>query len=118
MASAGRSKLVHVCSECGTSHPKWAGRCSGCGDWNTLVEDVESVGTSAPVAPTNRPGPTLIGDVSTDDGHPVSTTIPELDRVLGGGIVSGSVILLGGEPGIGKSTLLSCWPTGRAKRST
>ncbi|RLE26426.1 MAG: DNA repair protein RadA [Actinobacteria bacterium] len=107
MAAAGKSKLVHVCSECGTSHPKWAGRCSGCGDWNTLVEDVETSGVaSQPIGPTNRPGPTLIGDVTTDSGHPVSTSIPELDRVLGGGIVAGSVVLLGGEPGIGKSTLL------------
>ena len=107
MASSGRTKLVHVCSECGTSHPKWAGRCSGCGDWNTLVEDVETTGGGdQPAGPSSRPGPTLIGDVGTDTGHPVSTSIEELDRVLGGGIVAGSVTLLGGEPGIGKSTLL------------
>jgi len=107
MASSSRTKLVHVCSECGTSHPKWAGRCSGCGDWNTLVEDVEtSGGGDEPVAPSARPGPTLIGDVGTDTGRPVSTSIEELDRVLGGGVVAGSVTLLGGEPGIGKSTLL------------
>jgi DNA repair protein RadA/Sms len=106
MASSSRTKLVHVCSECGTSHPKWAGRCSGCGDWNTLVEDVETGGSDQPAVPSSRPGPTLIGDVGTDTGHPVSTSIEELDRVLGGGIVAGSVTLLGGEPGIGKSTLL------------
>ena len=107
MASSSRTKLVHVCGECGTSHPKWAGRCSGCGDWNTLVEDVEtSGGGDEPVAPSARPGPTLIGDVGTDTGRPVSTSIEELDRVLGGGVVAGSVTLLGGEPGIGKSTLL------------
>lgn len=107
MASSGRSKVVHVCSECGTAHPKWAGRCSGCGDWNTLVEDVETVGgSSKPAPPSNRPGPQLLSDIGTDTGHPVSTAIPELDQVLGGGIVAGSVILLGGEPGIGKSTLL------------
>lgn len=106
MASS-RAKLVHVCSECGTSHPKWSGRCSGCGDWNTLVEDVEVSGTvDAPMAASSRPGPTRIGDVGTEHGDPVSTTIGELDRVLGGGLVAGSVTLLGGEPGIGKSTLL------------
>ncbi len=106
MASS-RAKLVHVCSECGTSHPKWSGRCSGCGDWNTLVEDVEVSGTvDAPVPSSSRPGPTRIGDVGTEHGEPVSTTIGELDRVLGGGLVAGSVTLLGGEPGIGKSTLL------------
>jgi DNA repair protein RadA/Sms len=105
MASS-RAKVVHVCSECGTSHPKWTGRCSGCGDWNTLVEDVEVAGDDAPVVPSSRPGPTRIGDVGTEHGDPVATAIDELDRVLGGGLVAGSVTLLGGEPGIGKSTLL------------
>ncbi len=99
--------MVHVCSECGTSHPKWSGRCSGCGDWNTLVEDVEVSGTvDSPVPASSRPGPTRIGEVGTEHGEPVPTTIGELDRVLGGGLVAGSVTLLGGEPGIGKSTLL------------
>ena len=99
--------MVHVCSECGTSHPKWTGRCSGCGDWNTLVEDVEVAdGSNEPVAPSSRPGPTRIGDVGAEHGDPVTTAIDELDRVLGGGLVAGSVTLLGGEPGIGKSTLL------------
>jgi DNA repair protein RadA/Sms len=101
-----RAKVVHVCSECGTSHPKWAGRCAGCGDWNTLVEDVEIDVVDVPAPSSTRPGPTRIGDVGTEHGHPVTTSIPELDRVLGGGLVAGSVTLLGGEPGIGKSTLL------------
>ncbi len=101
-------KLVYACSECGTSYPKWSGQCGSCGDWNTLVEEVEGPGTDlvAPPPPTNRPGPTLIGDVGTEAGQPTPTQIPELDRVLGGGIVPGAVMLLGGEPGIGKSTLL------------
>jgi len=99
--------VVQVCSECGTTHPKWTGRCSGCGDWNTLVEDVEVAGgDDTPVAPSLRRGPTRIGDVGTEHGDPITTTIDELDRVLGGGLVAGSVTLLGGEPGIGKSTLL------------
>ena len=93
-----------MCSECGTSHPKWAGRCAGCGDWNTLVEDIEV--SEEPIVASTRPGPTLIGEVGTEHGHPTSTSITELDRVLGGGLVAGSVTLLGGEPGIGKSTLL------------
>jgi DNA repair protein RadA/Sms len=98
-------RLVHVCSECGTSHPKWSGQCSGCGDWNTLVEDVEG-SAEVLVLPSNRPGPARIGEIGDQEGHPVATDIAELDRVLGGGIVPGSVTLLGGEPGIGKSTLL------------
>jgi len=104
MASS-RAKLVHVCTECATSHPKWAGRCSGCGDWNTLVEDVEVAADTA-VAPTARQGPLRIGEIGAEHGDPVATTLAELDRVLGGGLVAGSVTLLGGEPGIGKSTLL------------
>lgn len=105
---AGKLKLVFACSECGTSHPKWVGQCTSCGDWNTLVEEVESSGGAlvAPPPPTNRAGPTLIGEVGTESGHPIATKLTELDRVLGGGLVPGSVTLLGGEPGIGKSTLL------------
>jgi DNA repair protein RadA/Sms len=105
--ASNRAKLVHVCSECGTSHPKWSGRCSGCGDWNTLVEDVEVSGTAEVAVPaSSRPGPTRIGEVGSEHGDPLTTGIAELDRVLGGGLVAGSVTLLGGEPGIGKSTLL------------
>ena len=100
-----RAKIVHVCSECGATHAKWAGRCAGCGDWNTLVEDVETADV-APVAPSARPGPTRIGEVGCEHGDPTPTSIEELDRVLGGGLVAGSVTLVGGEPGIGKSTLL------------
>jgi DNA repair protein RadA/Sms len=104
MASNRANRVVYVCSECGTSHPKWAGRCAGCSDWNTLAEDVQV--TDEPIVASTRPGPTLIGEVGIEHGHPTSTSITELDRVLGGGLVAGSVTLLGGEPGIGKSTLL------------
>ena len=100
-----RAKIVHVCSQCGTTHAKWAGRCAGCGDWNTLVEDLETADV-APIAPSARPGPTRIGEVGCEHGDPTATSIAELDRVLGGGLVAGSVTLVGGEPGIGKSTLL------------
>ncbi len=107
-------KLVHVCTSCGATHPKWAGRCDGCGDWNTLVEEVG--GPPAPViAPaTARAAPIPIDQVPIEVGRPQPTGLGELDRVLGGGIVPGSVTLLGGEPGIGKSTLLlqllAWWP--------
>jgi len=105
--STGTVKFVHVCTECGSAHPKWSGQCSGCGDWNTLVEEVEgSLTADVPLLPSHRPGPTPIGDVRAQEGEPIVTSIDELDRVLGGGLVPGSVTLLGGEPGIGKSTLL------------
>jgi DNA repair protein RadA/Sms len=107
-------KIVYRCTECGTSTPKWAGRCGACEAWNSMVEDVEG-GPSAlaglPAAATAVP----IGEVDAQFARPQSTGIPELDRVLGGGLVPGSVTLLGGEPGIGKSTillqLLAQWPT-------
>jgi len=113
-------RLVYNCSDCGASFPKWAGKCTACGAWNSLVEDVEDPNASditslaaglalVPSAPAQR-----IGDIDTSTGSPTSTGIGELDRVLGGGLVPGSVTLLGGEPGIGKSTLLlqtlAAWP--------
>ena len=114
----GMTKLrtMQVCSDCGTAHPKWVGQCVACGEWNTLIEEVVA---PPPVAAASSPGrrasvPMQIGAVDTDVGRPRPTGIGELDRVLGGGIVPGSVTLLGGEPGIGKSTLLlqllAWWP--------
>ncbi len=104
-------KLVHRCSECGTSFPKWSGKCLACGAWNSLVEDVEGpedshVTLAAGLALVPPGEATPIGTVDTASSSPNSTGIGELDRVLGGGLVPGSVTLLGGEPGIGKSTLL------------
>ena len=96
-----------MCSTCGTHHPKWTGQCTGCGEWNTLVEEVVSSGGDQPVAPVG-PGsrPVPIGEVDAIAGEPRPTGIAEFDRVLSGGLVPGSVTLVGGEPGIGKSTLL------------
>jgi len=104
-------KLIHRCTECGSSHPKWSGRCSACGAWNSLIEDVEGpdeagVTLAAGLALVPAGVATPIDQVDGSVGHPTPTRIDELDRVLGGGIVPGSVTLLGGEPGIGKSTLL------------
>jgi len=112
-------RLVYRCTECAGSHPKWSGRCITCGAWNSLVEDVEgpeeplvslAAGMSLVAPGEAKP----ITEVDGSIGQPQPTTIPELDRVLGGGIVPGSVTLLGGEPGIGNSTLLmqllAAWP--------
>ena len=104
-------RLIHRCTECGAAHPKWSGKCLTCGAWNSLVEDIEeptdtAVTLAAGMALVPPGEATLIGDIDATVGAPATTHIGELDRVLGGGIVPGSVTLLGGEPGIGKSTLL------------
>jgi len=97
-------KVEHVCRECGTRHPKWTGQCAGCGAWNSLDEEVVLPAELTLIGPASSPQ--LLCDVDPLVGRPGATGIGELDRVLGGGIVPGSVTLLGGEPGIGKSTLL------------
>ncbi len=109
-------RSVFCCTDCGTGSPKWVGRCPGCGAWNTLVEEVAAASEgSVPLAHAERPTP--IAEVLMDEWEAQSTGLPELDRVLGGGLVPGSVTLLGGEPGIGKSTLLlqvaAEWAAGR-----
>lgn len=100
-----------VCQQCGAVVPKWQGQCSSCGSWNTFVEELAPVATasSRSKAKASPAIATLLSDVelASDTKRRFSTTIGELDRVLGGGIVPGAVILVGGEPGIGKSTLLT-----------
>ncbi|PLA11212.1 DNA repair protein RadA [Corynebacterium riegelii] len=115
---AKKARVIHTCSECGYSSPKWLGRCPECGSWGTLQEEtLVSTGSAAksgiggnvsvtagaltPATPA-RP----ITKVAADAAHAVPSGIGELDRVLGNGVVPGSVILLAGEPGVGKSTLL------------
>ncbi|MEX0846529.1 MAG: DNA repair protein RadA [Ilumatobacteraceae bacterium] len=109
-------RLVYRCSDCGTAFPKWAGQCSSCSAWNSLVEDVEGPDLAPSLAQLVGPASVAIpiNEVTTTLGGPRATGVAELDRVLGVGIVPGSVLLLGGEPGIGKSTLLlqllAAWP--------
>ena len=106
---ATKSKTVFVCSECGYETPKWAGKCPGCGEWNTMVEDVrlpQKSAISAAPRPAHTFSATPLSQINAADEHRFVTGISELDRVLGGGIVKGSVILLSGDPGIGKSTIL------------
>lgn len=103
-AARSRSKTRYACIECGVTAPKWAGKCDSCGEWNTVVEEAIDSTALAVLAPASPARP--ITTVSSLDADPVPTGIGEFDRVLGGGLVPGSVTLVGGEPGVGKSTLL------------
>jgi DNA repair protein RadA/Sms len=98
-----KEKTAYRCRECGAVAPRWEGRCHGCGDWNTLVEEAKK-GPRA--VPESLARPVAVGDIPLASGVSRPTDLDELDRVLGGGLVPGSVTLLGGEPGVGKSTLL------------
>ena len=97
-----KQKSVFVCGECGYETPRWLGRCPQCGSWNTIVEE-ERVSLKAPAAPSKA---VPLKEVAAQAGQRTSTGIGELDRVLGGGLTSGMTVLIGGSPGIGKSTLL------------
>jgi len=97
-------KRWYVCQECGFKSPGWVGRCPECGTWGSVVEEVEVSSKTGWVAPSSKPVP--VGEVKSVSVDRVSTGMKELDRVFGGGVVKGSVLLISGEPGIGKSTLL------------
>ena len=103
-------KIVFFCQECGYESAKWMGQCPGCKAWNTFVEEpVSTVRKSTGVTAgrlTGRAEPMILKDIRLDEDERKTTEIGELDRVLGGGIVPGSLVLVGGDPGIGKSTLL------------
>ncbi|MDH4333920.1 MAG: DNA repair protein RadA [Chloroflexota bacterium] len=107
-------RSVYVCQQCGTSSPKWAGQCPSCEAWNTLVETVVARATTGKTAERARGRATAaaaaaispIGEVSSAEAGRLPSGIGEVDRVLGGGLVPGSIVLFGGDPGIGKSTLL------------
>ncbi len=104
-----KAKTVYSCNLCGATSPKWQGQCPGCGEWNTLVEAVaERVASTGhrfeALAPTARPQ--ILADIEARETARIPTGIAEFDRALGGGLVPGGVVLIGGDPGIGKSTLL------------
>ncbi|MFB4205191.1 DNA repair protein RadA [wastewater metagenome] len=110
MARTAKPRRLYVCSDCGGSSPKWAGQCPECGAWNTLEEQIVEATPAAGGRPRGQyagdRGVRSLADVPSDEETRFSAGIGELDRVLGGGLVRGGVVLLGGDPGIGKSTLL------------
>jgi DNA repair protein RadA/Sms len=101
-----KNKTVFFCKECGYESTKWIGQCPGCKQWNTFVEEPVIKKSSRTGLPQTKIEPELLSQVETVDDQRIVTGIGELDRVLGGGIVIGSLVLVGGDPGIGKSTLL------------
>lgn len=103
---AEKVKSIYVCTECGAESPKWYGRCPSCGEWNSLQEELrqsvsKTAGTAMPRATVQQ-----LKNMQTGEEYRTNTGMKELDRVLGGGIVKGGLMLIGGDPGIGKSTLL------------
>jgi DNA repair protein RadA/Sms len=103
-----KTKSVFVCQNCGVQSPKWIGRCTSCGEWNTFVEEIISTGKSSSAQSLSRSSakPSLISDIILSEQERMNTGNNEFNRVIGGGVVPGSLVLLGGEPGIGKSTLV------------
>lgn len=101
-----KSKSLYICSACGYESPKWFGCCPGCGEWNTMSEEIVSQAAAAK-SKNARPVQSLrLDEISGESGVRYQTGLKELDRVLGGGLVKGSIVLLSGDPGIGKSTIL------------
>ncbi len=100
-----KDKTVFICQSCGARYPKWMGRCSSCGEWNSLVEEIEEEVASGGItyAPTE---PVLYKDIKDIPRQRIAVGIEDFNKVLGGGLVAGSLVLIGGEPGIGKSTLM------------
>ncbi len=101
-----KTRQIFFCQECGNESTKWLGQCPACKGWNTFVEEKVVVGAKKHVSVTEAVAPTSILDVDTSEEARIGTGMKELDRVLGGGIVKGSLTLVGGDPGIGKSTIL------------
>ena len=104
-----KTKIEFVCRECGSSHHQWAGQCLDCKEWNTLEEVIISQATSSkPESLKDLPSSKVqnLSEIKSQNNHRLSTGLSELDRTLGGGLVDGSVVLIGGDPGIGKSTLI------------
>ncbi len=102
-----KDKTVFICQSCGARYPKWMGRCSACGEWNSLVEEIEEEAQTGAGGISYAPSePVLYKDIQDIPRQRIAVGIEDVNKVLGGGLVAGSLVLVGGEPGIGKSTLL------------
>lgn len=104
-----KTKTVYICNNCGNDSPKWIGKCPVCGEWNTYVEEHITKSSSSKghdIFETNNSKPLKLREVTSGEDPRINLHDGELNRVLGGGLVPGSLVLLGGEPGIGKSTLI------------
>ena len=101
-----KQRIVYTCGQCGASTPQWRGQCPDCGAWNSLAESIVETGGTRPRTPAAPGRPVAASSVDLAPDTRIETNLAELDRVLGGGLVAGAVVLVGGEPGIGKSTLL------------
>ena len=106
MAKKKDSAVVYRCNACGYTQPRWLGRCPECGEWNSFEECVLQADSRAPFSKTVGSKPVPLNSVNPMECSRLSTGISEFDRVLGGGVTKCSAVLIGGEPGIGKSTLL------------
>ena len=110
MVEKAKKKVVYFCQQCGSDSPKWFGKCQACGEWGTCAEDVVPTSTKRTALPSRQDGPKAVPvplpEVSVTEKSRLNSKCLGIDRLLGGGMVAGSVLLLGGEPGIGKSTLL------------
>ncbi len=116
-----KQKTVFFCTDCGTESPKWMGKCPGCGAWNTMTEEVvvtQPKGSQKSTTVASSSSPKTLSNISITEEERLSTGLLELDRVLGGGLVPGSLVLIGGDPGIGKSTILlqCCQHLGKDKK--
>ncbi|MBR4766172.1 MAG: AAA family ATPase, partial [Clostridia bacterium] len=104
---ASKIKTVYICSQCGYESAKWFGQCPGCGEWNTMSEEVKSTSPKqSSISRASVANALSLDEITADDNIRYKTGFKELDRVLGGGLVNGSLVLLSGDPGIGKSTIL------------
>lgn len=101
-----KNKVVYICNECGYESPKWLGNCPSCNSWNSFREQIVQKNIAKSISSSTTKIPKLLSQISLDEQTRISTKSIEFNRVLGGGIVPGSVVLIGGEPGIGKSTLM------------
>ena len=101
-----KPKIIYICNNCGAESPRWVGKCPQCNEWNTYIEEVSVSKKQIKTTKAISNNITILKDISTAQEYRIKTGISELDRVLGGGIVPGSLVLVGGDPGIGKSTLM------------